>query len=361
MSDDSHVRLVLPGPVEVRQEILEAQSEWMIGHRTAAFVDLYGRLHENLKRAFFTESRVYMSTSSGTGLWEAASRNLVRDEGRILHLVGGAFAERWAEVSHANGKQVDLVEVEWGKAILPEMVHEALRGQSYDAVAVVHNESSTGVLNPVAAIAAVVNEFDDTLMLVDTVSGFAGAEIRVDAWGLDMVLTSTQKALALPPGMAFGAVSDRALARAEKVPNRGYYFDLLTLEKSALKNNTPSTPAISLMYAADKQLEAIMEEGMENRWLRHTAMKERVSGWALEHGFELYAQEGYRSPTLTAISNTREIDVPAMRAFMLERGFAMDGGYGPLKGKTFRIPHMGDMTQGVLSEVLALLDEFLEG
>lgn len=360
MSGTSHVRLVLPGPVEVRREILEAQTAWMIGHRGAEFAALFARLQEKLRQAFLTSSRVFVSGSSGTGLWEAAARNCIREGHKALHLVCGAFSERWAEVSQANGKQVDVLSVEWGQAITPEKVTDALRRQHYDAVCVVHNETSTGVINPLQAIAEVVHQHEDTLLLVDAVSSFLGAELRVDEWGIDVALTSSQKALALPPGLAFAAVSDRVLERARQVAHRGYYFDFLVMEEHLLKNSTPSTPPISLLFATDRQLDDVLAEGLENRWERHLLMRERTIEWALSRGFGLFAQQGYRSPTVTAVENTPGIDIKAMAAFMRERGFAMDTGYGVLKGRTFRIAHMGDMSAATLDEVLAGLDEFLQ-
>ena len=360
MSQFDHKRLFLPGPVEVRREILEAQTAWMIGHRTPEFAELFARLQAKLKRAFFTDSRVVVSGSSGSGLWEGAVRCGVRDDRKVLHLTGGAFSERWADISRANGKQVDTIQVDWGQAHTPDMVADALAKASYDAVCAVHNETSTGVTNPIQAIGEVVNQQDDTLFFVDTVSGFLGTELRVDDWGIDIALTSSQKAFALPPGIAFAAVSDRLLERAQTIPHRGYYFDLLTLEKSLLKNNTPATPPIALMYAADLQMDAILSEGIEARWARHRALRDATHAWALDRGFALYAQDGYRSDTVTTVENTRGIDVNAMGAFMEnEVGYAMDKGYGKIKGRTFRLPHMGDVTMQMLREVLDGLDAFM--
>ena len=293
-------------------------------------------------------------------MWEGAIRCGVRDDRKVLHLTGGAFSERWAQISRVNGKQVDCIQVDWGQAHTPDMVAEALNNSSYDAVCAVHNETSTGVTNPIKEIGEVVNQHADTLYFVDTVSGYLGAELRVDDWGIDIALTSSQKAFALPPGVAFAAVSDRLLARAETINNRGYYFDFVTLEKSLLKNNTPSTPPIALMYAADRQMDAILEEGIEARWARHQAMRDATHQWALERGFGLYAQDGYRSNTVTTIENTLGIDVNAMDQFMQsEVGFAMDKGYGKIKGTTFRLPHMGDVTMDMLSEVLGGIDAFM--
>jgi aspartate aminotransferase-like enzyme len=361
MSTSEHPILVIPGPVEVRREVLEAQTGWMIGHRSKEFTALFERLQPKLQQAFQTGGRVYVLGASGSGFWEAGSRNCIREGQKALHLVSGAFSGRWADVSRANGKQVDAVELEWGAAFTPEMVADALGKERYDAVCMVHNETSTGVINPVREIGQVVGQYPDTLFLVDVVSSFLGAELRVDEWGIDMALTSSQKALGLPPGLAFAAVSERALARAEEVPHRGYYFDLLVLEKYFKRSNTPTTPPISLMFAADMQLDAILEEGVENRWARHLRLRDTATEWALSQGFGLFAPEGYRSPTVTAVTNDREIDVEAMAAFMREEGFVMDRGYGPLRGKTFRIAHMADMTPATLDEILSGLDKFLAG
>ena len=356
----NHKRLVLPGPVEVREEILQAQTQWMIGHRSTAFADLYARMQTKLKAAFKTQNRVILLGASGTGLWEGASRNCIRDDRKVLHLTGGAFSERWAEISQMNGKQVDTIKVEWGQAHTPEMVAEALSKQAYDAVCVVHNETSTGVTNPIKAIGEVVRQYEDTLFLVDTVSGFLGAELHVDDWGIDFALTSSQKAFALPPGLAFAAVSDRVLERAKQIPYRGYYFDMIEICKVGDKNNTPSTPPVSLMFAADKQLDDIMAEGLENRWARHLHMRDLTHNWADSRGFGVYADRAYASPTVTTVDNrVKQIDVDAMAKFMSGKNFSMDKGYGKIKGPTFRIAHMGDMQPSTLEEVLSGLDEFI--
>jgi predicted phosphoserine aminotransferase len=359
MRKENHKHLVIPGPVEVRPEILDAQTEWMIGHRSTAFAELFARLQTKLRMAFFTQNRVFVQGSSGTGLWEGASRNCIRDGRKALHLVGGVFSERWADVSRLNGKEVDVLEVAWGEAHTPEMVQAALQKEQYDAVCVVHNETSTGVTNPIREIGAVVRQYPDTLYLVDTVSGFLGIELRTDDWGIDVALTSSQKAFALPPGLAFAAVSDRVLERAEQVTNRGYYFDFIEIDKLLQKNNTPSTPPVSLMFAADRQLDDILAEGLESRWARHIQMRDMTHAWAHNRGLALYAQEGYRSATVTTIANTRGFSVDEMAKFMSVKGFSMDKGYGKIKGKTFRIAHMGDMTLSTLEEVLSGMDEFL--
>ena len=274
---------------------------------------------------------------------------------------GTALSATLAAIQHLSYIQIDTISVDWGKAFTPEMVEDALKKESYDAVCIVHNETSTGVTNPLKEIAEVVNQYEDTLLLVDTVSGVLGTELRTDDWGIDLALTSSQKAFALPPGLAFAAVSDKVLERAQDIEYRGYYFDFLAMEKSLKKNNTPSTPPVSLLFAADQQLKDIMAEGLENRWQRHHQLREITHNWATSHGFGLFAEEGYRSQTVTTIDNTtgRQIDVMAMASFMAERGFSMDKGYGKIKGETFRIGHMGDFQVAKLQEVFAGLDEFI--
>jgi aspartate aminotransferase-like enzyme len=331
----------------------------MIGHRSGEFAELYARLQPKLKTAFDTQNRVYIYTSSGSGVWESASRNCVRDDKRILHLTSGAFSERWAEYSAENGKQVDVISADWGYAVKPDQLAAALQKQSYDAVACVYNETSTGVLQPVPAYAEIMRNYPDTLFLVDTVSAFAGAPLHVDEWEIDVCLTSTQKAFALPPGMAFGAVSDATLERAKQVQFRGSYFDMLQMEKYHVKNNTPSTPPVSLMYAADRQLSDIMAETMPARVARHEQMAQMTRDWVLSAGFQLFSEDGYHSPTLTTVKNTLGVDVSKMNAFLRERGMVVSSGYGKIKAETFRIAHMGDLQPEHMLELFEGIDAYL--
>lgn len=358
---DQHLQLFLPGPTEVRPEILDAQTRWMIGHRMPECAELIGRVETKLRSVFQTRARVLISASSGTGLWEAASRNCVRE--RALHCVSGAFADRWAKVSEANGKQVERLDVDWGRAVTAEMVAERLAGGGFDAVALAMNETSTGVLQPVEEIAAAVRAApggEDIMILVDAVSGLSGAELRFDDWDLDVALTSSQKAFALPPGLAFCAVSERAMERAATVPNRGYYFDFLSLAKKLDADQTPATPAISLLFAADAQLDAMLAEGLEARFARHLAMRDLTLRWAAERGLSPFAEAGFESPTVTCIANEAGIDIGALNAYLRARGKILSNGYGPLKGRTFRIGHMGDWRPSDIEALLADVDGYLE-
>jgi len=351
-------RMFIPGPVDVDPEVLAAQTQAMLPHRSVEFEALFHRAADKARRLFYTQDRVFLTASSGSGLQEAAVRNLARTT--ILSCVNGAFGQRWHNIALANGKQADLLEFDWDQPVDPAAVADTLRQKHYEAITVVHNETSTGTQNPVQEIAAAVHQVSpDTLICVDAVSSLSGAEIKMDAWGLDFLLTSSQKCLALPPGLGLAAVSDRALAYAERVPNRGWYFDLLLLEKHRLKDTTPATPAISLIYALDKQLDRIFAEGLEARFARHSAMARRVQEWALAHDFNLFAPEGYRSQTVTTVENHRGLEVADMNRFLLERGMRIANGYGPLKGKTFRIAHMGETKMSDLETLFSALEDYL--
>lgn len=356
-----HIKLFIPGPVEVRPEILDAQAGWMIGHRMPECVDLLARVDEKIKQVFFTDNRVFVIAGTGTGFWEGASRNCVRQ--RVLHGVNGAFSQRWAEVSAANGKEVTVLEAEWGEPILPDAVAAAVADGDFDAVAVVHNETSTGITSPVADIARAVRALpggDDIIVMVDSVSGASGIELRLDEWDIDVLVTASQKAFALPPGLAICAVSERAMARAATVTNRGYYFDFLTLDKYYQRHQTPSTTPVSLVAALDVQLDAMLAEGIENRFARHIAMRDRTIEYITGKGFALYGNRAYASPTVTNVANNLNVDIGAMNAFLRTRGMILSNGYGKrLKNKAFRIAHMGDIMPADLEALFAALDTFL--
>jgi len=332
----------------------------MIGHRMPECLDLLGQIKPKLSQVFFTQQTVLITASSGTGLWEAAARNLVNK--KVLTCVNGAFAERFSDVAEMNGKAIEVLSAPWGQPILPEAVIERLATGEFDAVSIVHNETSTGVTSPIQEIAQAIRALpngQDIMILIDSVSGLAGARIEMDAWDLDMVLASSQKAFALPPGLAFCAVSDRAMAKAKTVPARGYYFDFISLAKSMAKNQTPATPAVSLLFALDRQLDDMLAEGMEQRFARHLAMRDRTLAWARGQGFDIFAAAGYESPTVTCVSNNREIDISAFNKFLRTKGMVISNGYGDLKGKTFRIAHMGDTQMADLETLYTAMDEFL--
>lgn len=351
--------MFIPGPVDVDPEVLQAQTKPMIPHRSAEFEEIFRGTEAKLKKVFLTDTRVFQPPASGTGMQEAGIRNLVQKD--VLSCVNGAFSERWYQVAITNGKQADRLEAPWGEVISPEKLADALKKKSYEAVTIVHNETSTGVESPLKELAAVVHDVSpDTLILVDAVSSLGGVKIETDAWGLDFILTSSQKCLALPPGMSFAAVSDRCLVKAEAVENRGWYFDILRMEKHRIKNSTAMTPTMSLIWALDVQLDHMLSEGLDNRYARHSAMAERVQTWAIEHGMEPLAAEDGRSKTVSTIKNLREVDIPALNKFLLTKGMRIANGYGDLKNKTFRIAHMGETQMEHIDTLLDAFETFLE-
>ena len=350
--------MFVPGPVDVDEEVLQAGARPMLPHRSQEFEEIFRRASEKAKQVFLTDNRVYLSASSGTGLQEAAIRNLV-DE-KVLSCVNGAFASRWFDVAISNGKQAEKLEFAWDEPVDPDRVAATVKSGGFEAITIVHNETSTGLENPVREVAEAVRAAaPETLILVDAVSSLGGARIDTDAWGLDMVLTSSQKALALPPGLSLAAVSERALEKARSVRYRGWYFDLLRLEKHRLKDSSPATPAMSLIYALDVQLDRVLAEGVENRFARHAGMADKVHRWGEASGLSMYAPEGFRSKTVTTVRNERGIDISALNRFLLERGMRLANGYGALKNVTFRIAHMGETQPAHLDELFAAMEAYL--
>ncbi len=350
-------KLFIPGPVEVHPDILQAMATPMVGHRMAEYALLHGRVTAGLKKLLATEGRVFLATSSAFGVMEGAVRNLVAN--RCVNFCNGAFSDKWHDVTRRCGKEADAVKVEWGKPITPELVDEALATGKYDSLTLIHNETSTGVMSPLPEIAAVLRKYPDVVSIIDTVSSMSALPIPVDELGIDCCIFGVQKAFALPPGLAVFTASEKALARARTVEGRGYYFDFLEFEANDAKNNTPSTPCISLIYAMDKQLERMFAEGLDRRWARHREMADFVRGWVSDRGYGFFAEEPYRSVTLTCAVNSRGTDLAALKKMLGERGFAFDDGYGKIKGKTFRIPHMGDMQRSDLEEFVGVIDECL--
>jgi aspartate aminotransferase-like enzyme len=277
----------------------------------------------------------------------------------VLNTACGAFSKRWHQITAANGIRGEKIEVPMGQAITPELVDEALSKGDYDAMTVVMNETSTGLMNPVKEIASLVHQkYPDVLILVDAVSAMAGAKIEFDAWGLDVCLAGVQKCFALPPGLTVVAVSDRARERELQVPNPGYYFSYKEMDKKYEKHQTPATPAVSLIQALNKQMDDILAAGLENRWARHKEMAAFVQDWARKY-FGLYSDEKYLSPTVTNIANTRGISVADLNNELGNRGAMISNGYGELKEKCFRIAHMGDLTIDDLKWLTGQIEDIL--
>jgi aspartate aminotransferase-like enzyme len=355
-------RFFLPGPTEVRPRVLDAMRQPMIGHRGKGMEELIARIAPDLQYVFRTTRPVYIASSSATGLMEGAIRNGVR--ARVLSLVNGAFSERFFQIARACGVEAEALTVPLGEVHTPEMLADALQGGRFDAVTVVHSETSTGALNPIAELARVAHDAGDVALLVDSVTGIAGAPVETDEWKLDFVLTGSQKALALPPGLAFGVAQESVLERAKSKRDRGIYFDLVEFDKYIRKNQTPNTPALSLFYALAAQLEDIRRETVEARWQRHAAMAQRTWSWVDEIrasgiAASVLSPEGFRSPTVTCIALPPSHNGGAVNAAMKSRGFTISAGYGTLKDTSIRIGHMGDHTVAELDVLLDTLREVL--
>ncbi len=354
-------KLFIPGPVQVSAKTFAALCQPMIGHRSGEFKKLYASIHPRLQELFQTKQPVFLSTSSAWGVMEGAIRNLVGN-GKVLNCMCGAFSDKWFDVSKKCGKEAVALQVEWGQPIRGEQIRAKLQEGGFDAVTLIHNETSTGVMSPIEEIAEVMRDFPEALLIVDSVSSFSVLPLPMDELGIDVLLTGSQKALAMPPGLALFSASAKAFARAETVKGRGYYFDFIEFKKNQEQDMTPSTPSLPHIYALQSKLDDIFTEGVAARHARHAELNDMVHDWVRRHGFEFFAPEGYRSKSLTCVANNRGIDVAALLKNLKDNhGFIIDGGYGKIKGLTFRLSNMGDETKETIAELLAALDDSLPG
>jgi predicted phosphoserine aminotransferase len=353
-----HIKLFIPGPVEVYPDVLNSLSTPMIGHRTKAYTDLHGQVKSKLQKLLYTNNKVFLSTSSATGVMEGCVRNC--SDKRILSCSCGEFGDRWFEIAKVNGKETDALKVDPGKAVKPDMIDKALSSGKYDAILVTHNETSTGVMNPLAEIGEVMKKYPDVIFMVDAVSSMASVKIEVDKWGIDVCLSSTQKGFALPPGFAVFSVTKKALDKSKTVKNAGYYFSFPEFEKFDEKNQTPTTPSLPHIFALNYQLDKFFKEGLDNKFNRVKDMAMCCRDWAKKGGFGLFAEPGYESITLTTINNDRNINIGELNKELGKKGFMISAGYGKFKDTNFRIAHMGDTTKDELKELLSVIDATLK-
>jgi aspartate aminotransferase-like enzyme len=358
-----HVKLHIPGPVEVSEKTFRAFCSPMIGHRGQGFKDLYAKIQPQLQKLLYTKQLVFLSTSSAWGVMEGAIRNLVAR--KVLCCMCGAFSDKWLDVAKRCGKQADALQVPWGSPILAEAVDAKLASGQFDALTFIHNETSTGVMSPLAQIAALKEKYPDVMFIVDAVSSITAVKLEFDALRVDVLLAGTQKAFAMPPGLAVFACSPLALAKAAKASDRGYYFDFIEFQKNAEQNMTPSTPSIGHVYALASKLEDIFAEGLDARFERHKRLAQMTREWAQGHGFTLFPEKGYESQTLTCVNNGakpggRTIDVAKFQKLVKDQGFLIDGGYGKIKGTTFRISNMGDETEKTMRTLYTAMDRALK-
>src|SRR6266566_3472529 len=354
-----HIKLHIPGPVEVSQKSFRAFCSPMIGHRGQGFKDLYAKIQPALQRLLSTKQLVYLSTSSAWGVMEGAIRNLVCR--KVLNCMCGAFSDKWLEVSKRCGKEAEPLQVPWGAPIRAADIDKKLATGQFDALTIIHNETSTGVMSPLAEIAALKKKYPAVMFVVDAVSSMSAVPLKFEELGIDVLLAGTQKAFALPPGLAVFVCSPAALARAGTMKDRGYYFDFLEFQKNAEQNMTPSTPSIGHVFALASKIEDIFGEGLQARYARHRQTNQMTRDWAGKHGFALYPEKGFESITLNCINNGarpggRVVDVPKLQKLVKDQGFLIDGGYGKIKGTTFRISNMGDETESTMNALIQALD-----
>jgi aspartate aminotransferase-like enzyme len=358
-----HVKLHIPGPVEVSEKTFRAFSSPMIGHRGQGYKDLYAKIQPQLQQLLSTKQLVYLSTSSAWGIMEGAIRNLVTK--KVLNCMCGAFSDKWLDVSTRCAKVAEPLQVAWGSPIRAADVDKKLATGQFDAMTLIHNETSTGVMSPLAEIAALKKKYPDVMFIVDSVSSMTAVPLNFDELGVDVLLAGTQKAFAMPPGFAVFVCSPAALAKAATMKDRGYYFDLVEFQKNAEQNMTPSTPSVSHTYALSSKLDEFFAEGLETRYARHRKTNQMVRDWANKNGFTLFPESGFESVTLTCINNGakpggRVVDVPKLQKLVKDQGFLIDGGYGKIKGTTFRISNMGDETEAGMNQLIAALDGAIE-
>ena len=351
-------KLFIPGPVDVRQDVLEQMTRPIIGHRTAAASDLQRGISEKLQKIFYTDNTVILSTSSGTALMEGAIRSFTKKRAAVFS--NGYFGDLWYEMALHNNIKADLFNSKKGQAITPEMVEKVLSSGKYDLITITHNETTSGITNPMEELSSVIKKYPDVIWCVDGVSSIGGIKLEIDKLGIDVCIVSSQKCLGLPPGMAIASVSERAIERARQIEFRGYYLDFLELYDAIKRMDYQyiSTPALPMMLAMDYQLDKILSEGLENRFERHEELAKMVRSWAKKH-FKLYAKESCASNTVTTIKNTLGLNIDSLNKSLEKRGYQISNGYGDLKDKTFRIGHMADCTVEELQELLNTLDEVL--
>ncbi len=356
----NYPKLFIPGPTHVSEEILDSFSTYQIGHRTPEFSDLYRIVVKGIQKVLYTKNRIFLASHAGTGLWELGLKNSVLPNSNILHAVNGAFSNKWSIVSDKCGYNYSNIEKPWGKGIHPEDIDKKLSTGIYDVFCMVHNETSTGVMSNLKLISELLkSKYPDVIWMVDSVSSMAGSKIEVDKLGIDFIFASTQKAWGLPAGFSVYSVSNRLIERSKKIKNKGYFFDLEVYDKYHQKWQTPVTPSIPHMFGLKKTIEKINCEGLESRWKRHIKCAEYTRDWAKNHGQSFLPEESCLSNTLTCVKNDQKWDINAINMNLLKRGFRMDRGYGKLRGKAFRIPHMGNIYINDLINYLTNFDNVL--
>ncbi|MEB3189304.1 MAG: alanine--glyoxylate aminotransferase family protein [Snowella sp.] len=361
---DNKQMLMIPGPTPVPEKVLLAMAKHPIGHRSGEFSKIIGELTENLKWLHQTQNDVLMLTASGTGAMEAGIINFLSPGDRVLVGNNGKFGDRWAKVSKAYGLTVEEVKAEWGKALDPEEFRAKLAAdsdKSIKAVIVTHSETSTGVLNDLAAINTAVKEHGEALIIVDAVTSLGAVSLPVDEWGLDVVGSGSQKGYMIPPGLAFVSVSAKAWKAYESAKMPRFYLDLKKYKKATDENSSPFTPPVNLMYGLQASLQMMQTEGLDNVFARHQRHTQATRAAMKAMNLPLFAPDEAASPAITAVAPIT-VDAEKIRGAMRKQfDIALAGGQDHLKGKIFRIGHLGFVCDRDILSCVGALESVLLG
>ncbi len=352
-------KLFCPGPTNVKEDVLQKMATPMISHRTKEASKLQRDISDKMRKLMYTKNEILLSSSSACGLMEGAIRSCTQKRAAVFTC--GVFGNQWYQMARTNNIPCDKFEAEWGKPTTKETVKSALDSGKYDLITVTHNETSTGIMNPIEEIAEAMKNYPEIIFCLDTVSSLGGVKVEVDKLGVDICLASTQKCLALPPGFSICSISEKAIEAAKKVEFRGSYFDLLRLYDWVKEKEYqyPSTPSLPHMFSLNYQLDKILEEGLENRFARHTKVANYVRTW-VKNNFALFAEEKYASNTVTCVKNTRNINVSELNKALGKKGYIIANGLDKIKNITFRIGHMGEATIQDLNGLLSIINEILK-
>lgn len=353
--------LRIPGPTALPSAVREAGARQMINHRGPEFGALFGRIESRLKGYFGTQNDIILLTAAGTGALEAAIVNTLSPSDRVLAVTIGAFGDRFAKIATAYGAEVTKLAVDWGQAAEPALLREALgRDHGYQAILLTHNETSTGVTNPIPELAAVAHELaPDALLLVDGISGLGAVPFAQDAWDLDVVVSGSQKSWMAAPGMSFVSVSERAWTAAERARMPRFYFDLAQHRPGIAAGSTPWTPAVAVLFQLDAALELMEQEGAEAIFARHAACAAATRAGLTALGFELFADQRYASNTVTAVKVPEGLDWKGLNAELKKRRLVLAGGQGKLQGLIFRVGHLGSVTLDEILGAVGVIEEAL--
>ncbi len=354
--------LLAPGPTQVPPEVLLAMARPIIHHRAPEFATLFGQIRQDLKWLFQTEAEVLTLVSSGTGGMEAAVSNFLSPGEKALFVNGGKFGERWGKLCKTFGVQATEIKVEWGQAVDPQAIAEALKQDpSIKAVYVQASETSTGVAHDTRAIAEIVRNREQTILVVDAITALGVFDLKTDAWGIDVLVGGSQKALMLPPGLAFISVSDKAWNLADKAKNASFYFNLKKEREAQQKNQTAYTAGVSLMIGLKEVLTMLRAEGLGNVFSRHARMAQAMREGMKAVGLSLFPKQN-PSDALTVVSTPDGVDGQAVYKNLREQyGITAAGGQDHLKGKIFRISHMGYIDTFDVIQALAATEMVLKG